>query len=63
VTAAACLAPLLRSSKSETNAPALQAASSVRLFAYLQGIDNAEIIETVHTPDSPTIPVSAQLLH
>ena len=28
---------------------------------YLQGIDNAEIIETVHAQRAPMIPVSAQL--
>jgi hypothetical protein len=28
---------------------------------YLQGIDNAEIIETVHTRRAPMIPVSATL--
>jgi integrase/recombinase XerD len=28
---------------------------------YLQGIDNAEIIETVHARRAPTIPVSASL--
>ena len=28
---------------------------------YLQGIDNAEIIETVHARRAPMIPVSAQL--
>jgi integrase/recombinase XerD len=28
---------------------------------YLQGIDNAEIIETVHAPRAPMIPVSASL--
>ena len=30
---------------------------------YLQGIDNAEIIETVHARRAPMIPVSAQLRH
>jgi integrase len=30
---------------------------------YLQGIDNAEIIETVHARRAPMIPVSAQLQH
>jgi hypothetical protein len=28
---------------------------------YLQGIDNAEIIDTVHARRAPTIPVSASL--
>jgi hypothetical protein len=28
---------------------------------YLQGIDNAEIIETVHARRAPMIPVSASL--
>ena len=28
---------------------------------YLQGIDNAEIVETVHTRRAPMIPVSASL--
>ena len=30
-------------------------------FIYLQGIDNAEIIETVHARRAPMIPVSASL--
>ena len=28
---------------------------------YIQGIDNAEIIETVHARHAPTIPVSTSL--
>jgi site-specific recombinase XerD len=28
---------------------------------YLQGIDNAEIIDTVHSRRAPTVPVSASL--
>jgi site-specific recombinase XerD len=28
---------------------------------YLQGIDNAEIIDTVHSRHAPTVPVSASL--
>jgi hypothetical protein len=30
-------------------------------IAYLQGIDNAEIIKTVHARHAPMIPVSASL--
>jgi len=30
---------------------------------YLQGIDNAEIIETVHARRAPMIPASASLRH
>jgi hypothetical protein len=35
--------------------------SALRALAYLQGIDNAEIVETVHARRAPMIPVSASL--
>ena len=51
--------------------PCLTAASSAQLghsnlgitSVYLQGIDNAEIIETVHARRAPMIPASASLRH
>jgi hypothetical protein len=35
--------------------------SNLGITSHLQGIDNAEIIETVHARHAPMIPVSASL--
>jgi hypothetical protein len=45
-----------------TYATALKPASPVSICkAYLQGIENAEIIDTVHARRAPMIPVSTSL--